>query len=254
MEIFVAQIWSVLPFPLFFCGFPILVIILIIWTSQAEKAKLERFMRFALEREMTFMPALSTGFGPNVGFFGNLFATATASSAFLAKYEGFQPVSRLNGATVKYIFEGQLGGHEYEAFQYQYTTSNGKSSTTHYFQIASIVLPMWAPHVKVSEHGFLDGLGKIMGMQDIQLESEEFNKRFLVQGQDEKFVFDLLHPEMMEMLMRNHSVDFQLNGNRLLVYRTGQIDEEFVMMSRAYLSAFWEKVPGYVRQDRGAGS
>jgi len=113
---------------------------------------------------------------------------------------------------------------------------------------------MWAPHVKVSEHGFLDGLGKIMGMQDIQLESEEFNKRFLVQGQDEKFVFDLLHPEMMEMLMRNHSVDFQLNGNRLLVYRTGQIDEEFVMMSRAYLSAFWEKVPGYVRQDRGAGS
>jgi len=243
----VAQFLPIL-FPI---GIVVLIVIGVHFASKAEEAKQLRMMQFAIANGLTFSPNLGSGIAHGSGFFAQLFAFSSTSSSFLGKYHQFQPVSG-RSTTVKYIFEGKANGHDFEAFQFQYTTSSGKSSQTHYFMVASIEVPGWFSKMVIEEEGFLDGIGKMLGMQDVQLDSSHFNERYRVQGDDEKAIFDLLHPQMMEFVMRWNPPGFQLDGNRVVVYKNGILVEEFVKYSLEFFEQFWDHVPEYVKQDRGA--
>lgn len=233
-------------------GFIVLVIILSHYAKKAEEEKVARMMRFALANGLSFSPNLNGGSYSGGGFFERMFAYSNSSAAFLGKYRSFQPVSGRT-TTAKYIFEGKASGCSFEAFHFQYTTSTGKSSTTHYFMVSSIEVPGWFSRITIGEEGFLHGIGKVLGMQDIQLDSAHFNDKFLVQGDDEKAVFDLMHPQMMELFMQWNPPGFQVDGNRIVLWKSGLLHEEFVEYSLRFMNEFWALVPEYVKQDRRQG-
>ncbi|MBX3114244.1 MAG: hypothetical protein KF836_06730 [Fimbriimonadaceae bacterium] len=237
---------------LFFGLFIIIALILYSVSKKAEEEKIARFMRFALANGLSFSPNLGSGLTGAVGFFERMAAQYSSSAGFLTKYRAFQPVGG-HTTTAKYIFEGKFDDCEYEAFHFQYTTSNGKSSQTHYFMVASIQVPGWFSRVKIGEEGFFHGIGKVLGMQDIQLDSSHFNEKYLVQGDDEKAVFDLMHPQMMELFMHWNPPGFQLDGNRVVIWKHGILREDFVEYSLKFLKEFWVLVPEYVKQDRRGG-
>ncbi len=76
---------------------------------------------------------------------------------------------------------------------------------------------LW-PTIRVTRERALDKAVQKLGLPDIELESEEFNRTFVVLCEDRKFATDLLAPEMMELLLTTRGlVDLETKGRWMLL-------------------------------------
>jgi hypothetical protein len=96
----------------------------------------------------------------------------------------------------------------------------------------------------LTKQGFLEQLGKLFGLQDIQVGDEVFDKRFLIKGNDEfkiQTIFSNL--ELQELLLAQSDVQLQLidtkgifdepiqDGNVLLYYLSETLVEDTDQMN-----------------------
>jgi len=69
----------------------------------------------------------------------------------------------------------------------------------------------------VGRENVLTRLGGALGFDDIEFESEEFNRAFRVKSEDRKFAFDLIDARMMAFLLDASSgCTFEVVGSDLL--------------------------------------
>jgi hypothetical protein len=112
-------------------------------------------------------------------------------------------------------------GAEGSAFQYQYTVSSGKNSTTYRFSCALVATPFHAPHLRIGTEGFFSALGRMVGLRDIEVESPQFNERYRVRCDDERFAITLLDPAMIGWMLNPtssaDSVRYEFLGPWMLV-------------------------------------
>lgn len=92
-------------------------------------------------------------------------------------------------------------------FRYQYKTSSGDNNTkTWRFTCVMVRLPFRAPHMTIGPEGFWSNLGQIVGIRDIEVESPQFNDRFRVGSNDERFAITLLDQPMIARLLADDAV------------------------------------------------
>ena len=110
------------------------------------------------------------------------------------------------------------------AFDYWYYDERrdeyGNVRKTCYWHSCAIALVggSW-PLLTIEPETVLDRIGHHVGLPDIDLESEEFNRMFAVHCEDRRFATTLLDPQMMAVLMRTGgAVSFELRGRWLLVH------------------------------------
>ena len=66
------------------------------------------------------------------------------------------------------------------SFTYVWTTGSGKNRTTHHAHVVALGLPTFLPTVEVTPEGLGARLAKLVGAQDVQFESEAFNRAYRV--------------------------------------------------------------------------
>ncbi len=124
------------------------------------------------------------------------------------------------GSSKKVSFQFWRDGEQDSVFEYEYTTGSRDSRTTHRRTVALISLPFAAPHTKIGPEGFWSGIGRIVGVRDIEVESAEFNEQYRVTSADERFAVTLLDPQMLAWLLSSQSgrgdIRFELWGSWLL--------------------------------------
>ncbi len=89
-------------------------------------------------------------------------------------------------------------------FIYKVTNSNGKSSSTTTYRFSYIILHLPLPGVPdllIRPEHIFDKLGSALGFDDIDFESAEFSRKFLVKSPDKRFAYDVVTPRMMEFLL-----------------------------------------------------
>ncbi len=94
-----------------------------------------------------------------------------------------------------------------------YTVSTGKSTVTY--------TRMRAPYVnkdgfrfKVYRRGLFSGLGKLLGMQDIEVGYSDFDRDFIVKGNDASKVRSLfLNPRIRGLVQAQPSIHFQVKDD-----------------------------------------
>src|SRR5262249_53195104 len=105
------------------------------------------------------------------------------------------------------VLQGSWGDRPALCFTYRYQTetSNGKTTQTenHWFAIYSLHLPRSLPELRVSKEGIFSSIARKIGIHDIEFESEDFNRAFKVKADDRKFAYDVVNPQMMQLLMDN---------------------------------------------------
>ena len=67
---------------------------------------------------------------------------------------------------------------------------------------AAITVPFSCSRLRVAPHGLGDELGEALGLHEVRLELEAFNRRFAVRATDPRFAVAFLDPRMMEALLR----------------------------------------------------
>ncbi len=214
---------------LLFAAFLVLAIAAVVFSYLAAKKRREQLLAFATSRGWTFAqeePLLVDRFtGPPFGL-------------------GF-------GRRAYNVLYGSHDGRDLVSFDYDYKTqtTNGKQTTTtvHRFSVLGLSMGGVAmPPLRVDPENFLDRfVGRLTG-NDIDLESEEFNRAFTVSCPDRKFASDVLHPQMMEFLLAHRQLGWRFEQDSMLVIAQGRRAPEQIDATLAVMDGITDRVPEFV--------
>jgi hypothetical protein len=128
-----------------------------------------------------------------------------------------------HGRRASNVLNGEVGGHELMCFDYQYTVGSGDSQRTIKFTPLLLTPPIPFPPLAIRPETFLDRVGEFLGLDDIDFESDEFNRRFHVKCRDKRFAYDVIHPRAMELLLAWGKISIEAQGTSVLIYRRGRL-------------------------------
>lgn len=154
------------------------------------------------------------------------------------------------------VLTGHHGGHDMVAFDYTYKTrtsdGRGNSSTqTHHYRVCALAMKTWLPSLEVGPENALTRLGNVMGMHDIELESEDFNRRFRVRANDHKFAYDVLSPLTIQKLLAMPAYHWRIDGQTIVSWGLGTLDIPDLLPRLAALAAVVDGIPEFVWHDNG---
>jgi hypothetical protein len=163
------------------------------------------------------------------------------------------PFGKGSARRCTHVFIGEHRGRLLTAFEYIYEETSGtgddRRTTTYRNTVVALSTPAARPTLEVSREGFGRKLLGLVGIRDLQLESDEFNKAFLIRAEDDKFAYDILHPRTMEWMLadqRCQDQPFRFERADLLTWRKGSIDLQTVVWLLDYLCDVLDRVPTYV--------
>lgn len=151
------------------------------------------------------------------------------------------------------VMLGRWSGRPVVSFTYAYTTGSGKSESTYTFHVLAMALPAYLPTLALTPEGVGARLAKAFGGQDIQFESEEFNRAWRVECTDLKFAHDVVHPRLMTRLMRPDArgARLRISGTDIISWAGGLTRTEQIAPRLALLGAVVDAVPRFVWQNHG---
>jgi len=101
----------------------------------------------------------------------------------------------------QFVVSGRHDELPLEMFDYQYTTGNGRSSQVHRCTCAILTIPAACPELALSHENALTRLEDHLVHHDVELEYDDFNRRFRVSCEQQQFAFAVLDGEMMQWLL-----------------------------------------------------
>ena len=116
------------------------------------------------------------------------------------------------------VMNGVYRGRPLRCFDYKYTVGSGRDSHTYNLTCVMLDAPLPFPPLIIRPEGFLDHLGHVIGIEDIQFESAEFNRKFFVKCQDRKFAFDVIPQATMTYLLQHAPLCIEGNGTAVLFH------------------------------------
>ena len=124
------------------------------------------------------------------------------------------------------VLTGPFHGEQAVSFNYQYSTGSGKNQTTHHFHVVALHLPVPLPWLRLTPENFGTSVARFFGGQDITFESQAFNDTWRVQGPENQFPYDFIHPRMMDRLMQPDAVgtNITVHGQDILLHVSGRQD------------------------------
>lgn len=150
------------------------------------------------------------------------------------------------------------------AYYEEYEDDNGRlHKRWEYFDCAMARHNGLWPVVRISKERLLDKVAQSLGLPDIELESEEFNRLFRVQCDDRRFATALVDPQMMEFLLTTEGrLAFETKGRWLLVIAP-RLDTPIEMVGllgvadeflRRIPNVVWQMYPEGADTDRGVAT
>jgi hypothetical protein len=150
---------------------------------------------------------------------------------------------------VDYLLECEFEGNELLLFDYEYKTGSGKNRRTHSLSGLMIKTPVYGSMLTLRSENFFDRIVSFMGFDDINFESEEFNRAFRVHCPDKKFAYDIFHTGMMELFLRRHQgLVMEWCGMHVLFYFSParQFNQHDIKWLRPFACQFMELLPAYL--------
>jgi hypothetical protein len=172
--------------------------------------------------------------------------------ALVGRWRG-EPFNAGHSRRVSELVAGRFAGRQAMSFSYRYTTGSGKSRSTHVFHVVAVPLPAYLPTLELTPEGVGAKLAKAFGGQDIEFESEDFNRDWRVEARDAKFAHDVLHPRLMERLLRPDAggSSLRIEGTDILSWTPGAQQLDAIAGRLQLMCAVVDAIPRYVWQDHG---
>jgi hypothetical protein len=200
-----------------------------------EQKRRERLMQFALKRGWQY-----TGEVP----------------ALCDRWPG-TPLGKGDHPRARNVLSGTESGRPFTAFDYTYETHStdskgNRTTTTHRWMITVVPMQGYLGRVEVVPEGVMDRMAGAVGLvQDIDLESEDFNRRFRVSATSPKLASDVLTPRTMQYLLAMDAEGWRTCGSDLVGFAQGRLDPAEVVKTCAVLGAVHAGIPTLVWKDHG---
>jgi hypothetical protein len=157
------------------------------------------------------------------------------------------------------ILQGTHAGRPMIAFDYIYDTHSTDSkghttTTTHRFAICAVQLPAPLPMLQLSPESVLSRMANAVGLADIELESEDFNRRYRVKARDPKFAYDVLNPRTMEALLARPAQHMRILDVDAICWASGRLAPVDLLARLATLQTLLAGIPSFVWSDHSQES
>ncbi|MCL3863176.1 hypothetical protein [Actinotalea sp. K2] len=175
------------------------------------------------------------------------------SDRSLASRWSRQPFGTGHARRVSEALTGPFQGRQAVSFTYRYTTGSGKNQTTVTHHVLAMRLPAFLPTLELTPDGLGARLAKVLGGQDIQFESEDFNQAWRVVAPDNRFAHDVVHPRLMERLLRADArgLSMRIEGTDILCWSPGATRLDVIGPRLQVMAAVVNAVPRFVWLDHG---
>jgi hypothetical protein len=142
---------------------------------------------------------------------------------------------------------GHHDGRDLVAFDYEYVAQGGDGRRQrHSFSVLALQMGVPMPPLRVDPEGWLDRfVGRLTG-DDVDLESDDFNRAFQVRCPDRRFASDVLHPRMMELLLEHPQLGWRFEQDSMLVVAAGRRTPAQLDATLAVMDAITDLVPEFV--------
>lgn len=185
--------------------------------------------------------------------------TWRGSDAGLVHFLPGEPFGRGDRRRTHNVLQGRFGSREAVAFDYTFrlTTGSGKNrrTRTYRYGVVALLLPAPLPLVHVGPENLFHRIAQEFGMDDIDVESDAFNRRYRVQAADRRAAFAILHPRLVETLTQVEPVEWRtglsVRGPVLLTWWTGSLDTVRLTQRLILLDRIVASVPDYVWREAG---
>lgn len=160
---------------------------------------------------------------------------------------------RLGPPRADNVMIGSWRGHPAVAFEYRYSVRAGHGDRERVehrsIGVACLSSGLQMPSLSVRPEQFLGrAVGKLLG-NDIELESEQFNRAFTVNSEDRRFATDFLHPRKMELMLTKPKAGVLIRGEDLVRLTNGQMRPAQLRSAFSYLEEILAGLPEHVRRE-----
>jgi hypothetical protein len=155
------------------------------------------------------------------------------------------------------VLSGTESGRPFTAFDYSYQTHStdskgNRTTSTHHWAVTVVPMQGYLGRVEVQREGVMDRMAGAVGLvQDIDLESEAFNRKFRVSATSAKLASDVLTPRTMQYLISMDAEGWRTCGSDLVGFAEGRLDPAEVVKTCAVLGTVHAGIPTFVWKDHG---
>ena len=151
------------------------------------------------------------------------------------------------------VMRGTYQSHEILAFEYHYethsTNSKGQRQTQHHWlSFVTVRLPKSFPELTIAPEGFLSKIAQAAGYDDIDFESAEFSRKYVVRSSDRKFAYDFLHARAIEFILSHPVHHLEVEHDRMAIAKDRRFKLENLQPRLEELVALRNLVPDYLLQ------
>ena len=176
-----------------------------------------------------------------------------ADDSWADRFPG-EPFDRGDHRQARNILAGPYRGRDMVAFDYSFQThstdSKGhRSTTTHRYAVCALRLPTALPALELSPESLLTRFAGALGLDDVQLESEDFNRRYRVAARNPKFAYDVLHPRTMQVLLGRPALHLRLFGVDAVCWESGRLAPTELLERLTTLGILIDGIPSFVWSD-----
>ncbi|MDF7801562.1 hypothetical protein P4C99_18940 [Pontiellaceae bacterium B1224] len=149
------------------------------------------------------------------------------------------------------IISGTYQEHQLAAFDFHYETysrdKDGKRETHHHhFSFFVLTLPKHFDELTIAKESFFSKIAQAVGYDDIDFESHEFSKKFVVRSKNKKFAYDFCNARMIEYLLGHPDISIEVDQNQLAVGYNHCLKVEQIIPHLNRLVEIRELMPDYL--------
>jgi hypothetical protein len=183
----------------------------------------------------------------------NGYAYAAEDDSWCERWNG-APFGQGDHRRARNVVTGVVADHPFAAFDYTYETHStdskgNRTTTTHRYVVCSLQLPTVLPMLQVTPESLFSRIGNLLGLDDIELESEDFNRRFRVHANDRKFASDVLSPRTMQALLDRPDLSWRIQGVDILSWQDGRLLPAAAVTMTTAMQTVVSGIPSFVWKD-----
>ncbi len=149
------------------------------------------------------------------------------------------------------MLTGTHQGHGITAFDYHYEThstdSKGRRQTHHHhFSFFILTLEKFFPELTIAKESFFSKIAQAVGFDDIDFESHEFSKKFVVRSKDKKFAYDFCNAQMIDYLLGHPNINIEVDQNSLALGFDRRLNVEQIEAHLNQLAKLRSLMPDYL--------
>lgn len=225
-------------FPFIIFGFILFVIVMGILSAGQARKRRQALMAWAQAHGLSFDPSHDRSFDDRFPEFGCL---------------------RSGDNRYAYnIMSGEYDGRRFLGFDYHYETestdSDGDKKTHHhYFSAVILQANMPLKPLSIRPETIFDKIGGFFGFDDIDFESAEFSRKFMVKSPDRKWAYDVIHTRTMAFLLaqEKHNIEFDTAHVIATTGRTFKVED--YQRTVDLIDGLLDLIPDYVRKQQLGG-